>query len=132
MKEVTNLMINEFKILELGYDFMGYKISKNDHLTYHHLIIPKRNGGALTRQNGAIIQRIPHDYLHLIERIDYDTFCYITSEMIDMNIKGFLSCQNIANIHSLLREFESKYDGHFSKKGKLLIKHQYKQGRINF
>ena len=129
MKAVTIQMVNEFKIKELGYDFMGFKLNKNDILTYHHMIIPKRNGGLITRENGAIIQRIPHDYLNIIEKIDNTKFCYITSEMIDMNHKGFLDPYNIANIHAILDEFEAQHDGETTRKGKLLIKREYKQGR---
>ena len=130
MKHITGLMINEFKLREVGCDFMGYKLQKQDSLTFHHLIIPKRNGGKITRQNGAIIQRTPHDYLHLIERIDYDAFCYLTSEMIDMNIKGYLDPENLANIQEILEDFERRYEGKTSKKGKILIKEEYKNGRI--
>jgi hypothetical protein len=129
MKSVTNLMFNEFKMAELGMDFMGFNLNKKDIITFHHLIIPNRNGGPVARWNGAIIQRIPHDYLHLIERVDYDMFSYITSEMIDMNHKGFLDVENIKNIHAILDEFEDKYDGETTRKGKLLIKREYKQGR---
>jgi len=118
-------MINEFKIKELGYDFMGYHLNKNDILTFHHLIVPKRNGGLYIKQNGAIIQRIPHDYLHLIERIDYDIFCYLTSEMIDMNCKGFLDSYNIRNINDVLCQFEREHSGDRTKKGKVLIKEEY-------
>lgn len=28
MKEITKLMTNKFKIMELGIDFMGYKVEK--------------------------------------------------------------------------------------------------------
>lgn len=132
MKTVTNLMINEFKIKEIGYDFMGYKLNKGDSLTFHHLIIPKRNGGKVIRDNGVIIQRIPHDYLHLIERIDYDTFCNLTSEMIDMNIKGFLDIENLKKIDELLSQFEQRYEKSTTKKGKILIKEEYKKGRVKF
>lgn len=130
MKGVTNLMFNEFKMGELGHDFMGFKLNKKDIVTFHHLVIPNRNGGPVARWNGAIIQRIPHDYLHLIERVDYDMFCYITSEMIDMNHKGFLDAENIKNIHAILDEFEDKYDRATTRKGKQLIKREYKQGRV--
>lgn len=130
MKHITSLMVNEYKIRETGCDFMGYRLQKQDSLTFHHLIIPKRHGGKEIVSNGAVIQRIPHDYLHLIERIDYDTFCYLTSEMIDINIKGFLDPQNLANIQELLEDFERRYDGRTSKKGKILIKEEYKSGRI--
>ena len=38
MKEVTKLMINEFKIKQLGYDFMGYTLQKNDIYTFSRRI----------------------------------------------------------------------------------------------
>lgn len=129
MKAVTIQMVNEFKIKELGMDFLGFHLNKTNDLTFHHLIIPNRNGGPVARWNGAIIQRIPHDYLHLIERVDYEKFCYLTSEMIDMNHKGFLDPYNIANIHTILDEFEAQHEGETTRKGKLLIKREYKQGR---
>lgn len=43
MARITNIMIREFKISELGYDFMGYSLNKGDIYTYHHLLIPRRN-----------------------------------------------------------------------------------------
>lgn len=118
-------MIREFKIKELGYDFLGYHLNKNDVLTYHHLIIPKREHGKITRANGAIIQRIPHDYLHLIQNKDEDIFYYLTSEMIDMNIKGYLDIKNIRNINDVLCLFEREHCSDRNKKGKLLIKEEY-------
>ena len=130
MNEVKQMMIGEFLIRERGYDFMGYRLNKKDSLTFHHLIIPKRKGGLITRNNGAIIQRIPHDYLHLIESIDYEIFYYLTSEMIDMNVKGYLDRDNLINIRLLLEEFESKHDKDLTKKGRVLIKTEYKQGRV--
>ena len=125
MKQVTKLMIREFNIKKLGYDFMGYTLNKKDELTFHHLIVPKRNNGKETRDNGAIIQRIPHDYLHLIEAKDYDMFCYLTSEMIDMNVKGYLDMENIRNIHELLCQFEREHSGDRTTRGKILIKEEY-------
>lgn len=129
MKGITKLMFDEFKIAEVGMDFMGFKLNKNDIMTYHHLIIPKRNGGLVTRNNGALIQRVPHDYLNIIEMIDPVRFAYITSEMIDINVKGFIDPYNIKNIHAILDEFETQHEGETTRKGKLLIKREYKQGR---
>lgn len=125
MKEVTKLMINEFKLRELGHDFMGYHLQKGDIYTFHHLIVPNRNGGPYARWNGAILFSTPHQYLHVIENKDYDMFCYITSEMIDMNIKGYLDMQNIRNINDVLCQFEREHCGDRTKKGKLLIKEEY-------
>lgn len=125
MKEVTKLMIDEFKLRELGYDFMGYHLQKGDIYTFHHLIVPNRHGGKIERWNGAILFSTPHQYLHVIENKDYDMFCYITSEMIDMNIKGFLDSCNIRNIHEVLSQFEREHSGERTRKGKILIKEEY-------
>jgi hypothetical protein len=132
MKEITNLMIREFNINKLGYDFMGYSLQKGDIYTFHHLIIPARKGGKYERWNGAILcGETSHPYLHLIESKDYDMFTYITSEMIDMNIKGYLDIDNLRRIHDLLRQFEREYAGAKGKKGKALIKRDYRD-RIKF
>lgn len=126
MKNVTKLMIDEFKIKELGMDFMGYHLNKGDIYTFHHLIVPNRNGGPYARWNGAILcGETSHPYLHVIENKDYDMFCYITSEMIDMNIKGYLDTQNLRNIDEVLRQFEREHSGDRTKKGKILIKEEY-------
>ena len=130
MKQITNLMINEFKIKQLGYDFMGYELQKGDIYTYHHLIIPNRNGGPETRWNGAILcGKTAHPYLHLIERVDYDMFCYITSEMIDENIKGFLDTYNIKKIHEVLNQFEREHCSDTNRKGRFLIQDRYYRRR---
>lgn len=126
MKQVTQLMIREFNIKKLGYDFMGYKLQKNDIYTFHHLIIPNRNGGPIERWNGAVLcGKSSHPYLHLIEHEDYDMFAYITSEMIDMNIKGCLDPQNIRNIHDVLDQFEREHCSDVNRSGRKLIKDIY-------
>ena len=132
MRQVTKLMINEFHIDRLGYDFMGYSLQKNDIYTFHHLIVPKREGGPIARWNGAILcHDTSHPYLHTIEAKDYDMFCFLTSEMIDMNVKGYLDLKNLRNIDDLLKQFESEHCGDRTKKGKLLIKEEYTR-RIRF
>lgn len=126
MKHVTKKMINEFKIQELGYDFMGYHLNKGDIYTFHHLIVPNRHGGPYARWNGSILcGQSSHPYLHLIEAKDYDMFCAISSEMIDQNIKGYLDSNNIRYIHDILSQFEREHCSDRSKKGKLLIKEEY-------
>lgn len=132
MREVTKLMIEEFKIKKLGYDFMGYSIKRKESLSFHHLIVPRRNckelglGEGYYRWNGAIlVQPTAHEYLHVIERVDYETFCNVTSEMIDINAKGYLDINNLRNIDKLLKQFEREHSGDRSKKGKVLIKEEY-------
>lgn len=128
MKNITNLMIREFNINKLGYDFMGYSLKKGDIYTFHHLIIPARNGGKYEKWNGAILcGNTSHPYLHLIESKDYDMFTDITSEMIDMNIKGYLDIDNLRHIHDILKQFEIEYADAKGKKGKALIKRDYRE-----
>ena len=105
---------------------MGYSLQKGDIYTYHHLIVPKRNGGLITVQNGAILcGKTAHPYLHLIENYDYDRFLAITSEMIDQNIKGYLDPENILYIYDILESFEREYSGKRNKKGKEITKPEY-------
>lgn len=138
MREVTKIMINDFKIMKLGMDFMGYHVNRKQDLSYHHLIIPRRHckearlGEGYLYWNGAILrQNTSHDYLHLIENIDPEIFYELTSEMIDENIKGRLDIDNLKRIHDLLLYFEREHDHDTSKKGKLLIKREFVTGRVN-
>ena len=138
MREVTKLMVNDFKIMKLGMDFMGYHVNRKQDLSYHHLIIPRRHckeaglGEGYLYWNGAILrQNTSHDYLNIIERIDPDIFYELTSEMIDENIKGRLDIDNLKRIHDLLLYFEREHDHDTSKKGKLLIKREFVTGRVN-
>ena len=138
MREVTKLMVNDFKIMKLGYDFLGYKVNRKQDLSFHHLIIPRRHckeaglGEGYLYWNGAILrQNTSHDYLHIIEKIDPDIFYELTSEMIDENIKGRLDIDNLKRIHDLLLYFEREHDHDTSKKGKLLIKREFVTGRVN-
>ena len=138
MKEITKIMINDFKIMKLGTDFMGYHVNRKQDLSYHHLIIPRRHckeaglGEGYLYWNGAILrQNTSHDYLHTIEKIDPEIFYELTSEMIDENIKGRLDIDNLKRIHDLLLYFEREHDHDTSKKGKLLIKREFVTGRVN-
>ena len=138
MKEITKIMVNDFKIMKLGMDFMGYHVNRKQDLSYHHLIIPRRHckeaglGEGYLYWNGAILrQNTSHDYLHIIEKIDPEIFYELTSEMIDENIKGRLDIDNLKRIHDLLLYFEREHDHDTSKKGKLLIKREFVTGRVN-
>lgn len=131
MRKVTRLMIDEFKIEELGYDFMGYSSQKGDKYTFHHLIIPKRRGGLTIRENGAILFTAPHQYLHIIELYEVDIYNYITQELVAMNQKGFLDIENLIRIHEALEFFEQKYENKYTTRGKKLIRDKYKN-RVEF
>ena len=136
MREITKLMIEEYKLVKLGYDFMGYDITNKSNLSFHHLIVPHRNckamglGEGYLEWNGAILnQNTSHDYLHLIEAKDYDMFLAITSKLIDENVKGCLDIDNLRRIHDILKCFEREHSNDRSKKGKVLIKQEYMRRR---
>lgn len=132
MRQVTKLLINDFKIKELGYDFMGFFLAKEDTLSFHHLIFSKefcrmaKLGKGYWYWNGVILsQEISHEYLHLIQRTEDELFRYITSEMIDMKAKGFLDPYNLYNISQILDYFEDKHIEEKTDKGNYLIKRKY-------
>ena len=74
MPKITNLMINDFKIMKLGMDFMGYQVTRKEQLSFHHLIIAHRDCKVMNIPadgylwwNGAILrQNTSHDYAHVI------------------------------------------------------------------
>lgn len=137
MKPITREMIKLYGIKD--FDFMGYDIKRKESLSFHHLIVARRYckeqglGEGYLMWNGAIlVQDTSHDYLHTIETIDYDVFCDLTSEMIDMNIKGYLDKDNLRYIKDILLSFEREHDHDRNKKGKLLIKREYTHNRFNW
>lgn len=132
MREVTAKMVREYKLRELGIDFAGYEWTKDGELSAHHLIIPRRKCKALHIPNDgycewniAVMKQLTsHDYLHLIERYDYDRFLAITSELIDENMRHQLIKESILNIHDILSGFEREYSGSG------IIKPEYTRRRV--
>lgn len=135
LKALTRKIIDDFRISSVGYDFMGYSPQKPslentlthpDILCYHHLLIPRRNGGPYAYWNGAILYTTPHEYLHLIEALSPSLFHHITSEMQDMKVKRFLDPRNLAVIDEILSEFEYTHADYRSQKTrKRVLKPQY-------
>ena len=132
MKEITKIMINDFKIMKLGYDFMGYQVKRKESLSFHHLVVPKRLckerglGDGYLYWNGAIlVQNTSHDYLHIIEKTDRDVFKYITNQMIQMNVARNLEPVNLKKIDDALTIFEREHCSDRTNKGKILIKKEY-------
>lgn len=138
MKEVTREMIKMYNIKKLRYDFMGYTFNNINELSFHHLIVPKRDckkqglGNGLLIWNGAVLkQATSHDYLHLIERLDREMFLRITKYMIEENTNRKIDIDNLKRIREVLLLFEETYEKEKDKNGKLLIKQPYKTDRID-
>lgn len=137
MREITKLMVSDFALKKLGYDFAGFKFNRTNELSFHHMIIPHRDskaygiGEGYVYWNGAIlVQSTSHEYLHLIESIERPMFLAITAELIKENKQGYVDLDNIRRIHEIITDFESKHYNDRGKKGKRLIKREY-FNRIN-
>ncbi len=123
MNQINNLMIVRYNITDI--DFMGYSINKNN-FNYHHVIIPNRNGGKRTLNNGVILnQYTSHPYLHIVEAKDYEVFYRITREMIKELRAGHLVEKNLKAINELLNYFEREHSGDVNFSGEPLIKEEY-------
>ena len=137
MREITQEMIKTFKINKLGYDMMGYTFKRKGDLSFHHLIIPRREcknaglGEGYLFWNGAILtQSTAHEYLHIIEYYDKDMFYAITSELIDENILRSIEISNLKRIRNILLQFEREHCSDTNKKGKHVIRESYINNRI--
>lgn len=137
MKQVTEELIKDFKIIELGYDMMGYTVEKENQLSFHHLIIPRRNSRAMgigdgyVYWNGSILrQNTAHNYLHIIERLEPELFYLISSEILDEKIKRKIDRENLLKIREMLLYFESKYKEDTCSNGALLLKKKFYTNRI--
>lgn len=130
MRQVTKDLTDDFKILKKGYDFMGYDIQKKD-ITYHHLIVPAREGGPYSYYNGVILNgKTAHPYLHIIEYFEPRTFYYLTSEMLDEKTQREITISSLKRIREMLLEFEYKYQNRYTRKGKPIVKEEYTTKRI--
>lgn len=70
-------------------DWMGFKVTKHNKLTYHH-INEKRNGGEESVSNGALLTRKAHTYLHMLETLNpelYEEYNYYFRIINDMRRK---------------------------------------------
>lgn len=124
MNKITKEMLKIYKPIS-NLDWMNYKLVKKD-VTRHH-IIKKEDGGRLEISNIALLMPIPHQYLHLIECKDIDT--YIALNKIFKVINNQLHEPNNDQreiIEYLLQDFEYHNRNETNSKGKLLIQKKYK------
>lgn len=107
-------------------DWMNYKLVKKD-VTKHH-IIKKEDGGKLELSNIALLMPIPHQYLHLIECKDIDTYIAISKIFKAINNQLHEPTKDQREIiEYLLQDFEYQHRNDRNSKGKLLIQRKYKE-----
>lgn len=124
MKKVTREMLKIY-VPYSNMDWLNYKLVKND-LTFHH-IQKREKGGKATIDNGALLMPVGHQYLHLIEYKDIETYIAINKIFRVVNSqRSEPTTEQRKIIEYLLRLFEEKYKWDKGSKGKLLIKEKYK------
>ena len=125
MKSITKQMIKNWNMTDT--DWMGYTLEDKEYFSYHHLIIPKRYGGEMTEENGAIlISQASHPYLHVIEQKERVLFNEITWILIEINRQNSMPTkEQLIRISQILKYFENKYKDAETFKGEPLIKERY-------
>lgn len=128
MKKITIEMLKIY-IPYSNLDWMNYKLIKND-LTYHH-IVKKEDKGKTEIANGAILMPVAHQYLHLIECLDIDTYIALNNLFKIVNTQGYEPTREQRElIEYLLKEFESVHKWDKGLKGKLLVQRKYLERRF--
>ena len=123
MKQIKKEMLKIYKPIS-NLDWMNYKLVKKD-ITFHH-IRKKCNGGNEIITNGALLMPVAHQYLHLIECKDIETYIAINKMFEFVNQQQYEPTQEQREIiEYLLQEFEKVHRWDKSSKGKLLIQKKY-------
>lgn len=125
MKQITREMLKIYKPLS-NMDWMNYKLVKRD-LTFHHLV-KREHGGQQIIENGALLMPIAHQYLHIIEYKDIETYNAINKIFKYVNEQQYEPTQDQREIiEYLLRQFEEQHKADTNSKGKTLIRREYKK-----
>lgn len=124
MDKVKQEMIKIYQPLS-NLDWLNYKITRLDDLTYHH-IVKKSYGGKKTIENGALLIPLAHQYLHLIECVDIDTYIAINKMFGIINRQREEPTKEQREIiEYMLNEFERVHKWDKKNNGKLLLQRKY-------
>lgn len=105
-------------------DWLNYKLVEKE-ITFHHLK-KKEDGGKAEIRNGALLMPIAHQYLHLIEYWDIETYITINNILKYVNFQRYEpTTEQRCMLEYLLCEFERKHKNDKTKKGKDLILFKY-------
>lgn len=125
MKQITREMLKIYQPLS-NMDWMNYRLVRKD-LTFHH-IVKREDGGKPIIPNGAILMPVAHQYLHLIEYKDIETYNAINKIFRYVNDQEYEPTREQRDIvEYLLREFEKVHRNDKNSKGKPLIQYKYKK-----
>lgn len=102
------------------YDWLNFKITRENPLTYHH-IKKEEHGGEKTFKNGAPLTDLGHTYLHQIEMNDKRIFGELTKQFKRINdSKTKITDLDKKIIDKLLLEYETKHEVELRRKIKTI------------
>ena len=123
MKQITRRMLKIYVPVS-NLDWLNYKLIRSK-ATFHH-IQKKVDGGKTLIENGAILMPVSHEYIHLIECKDIDTYTAlnkILKHVNEQNQEPTLEQRQIVEYLFTKFEIEHIYDKRSN--GKPLIKEIY-------
>ena len=104
---------------------MNFKITKHNPLTFHH-VEKACEKGKRNLKNGALLTNTAHEYLHIIENLDYDRYVVINKLFTLINLSGEKPSEEIRNtINDLLNEFYENHKYDKNRKGKKILSGNY-------
>lgn len=125
-RAITIQMLKIYKPVS-GMDWLNYKIVRKSDMTFHH-IVKREHGGTETMENGALILPTPHQYLHIIEYKDIDTYIALNKLFKIINNQ---QCEPTTEqreiIEYLLKSFEKEHKNDKNSKGKTLVRREFLQ-----
>jgi hypothetical protein len=130
MSKLREKIYKDFKMEQLGYDFLGYTFESKKELSTHH-ILPRHSGGKTKKNNLCALNRFTsHNYIHLIEDTDYKVFLELSKYLLEEVSKGEIGREQLLRIADALEFFEFKYRDEEDRHGERLIRPEYKSKRI--
>ncbi len=94
MKRVLRIMIDIFQ--PEGIDWMNFALSKSNPYTFHH-IVEKSKGGDKSIDNGAILTRKAHSFLHMLENVCPEAYQDLQNVFVQINETKKPVTQDIIN-----------------------------------
>ena len=123
MKQITREVLRIYKPIS-GLDWLNYKIVRSD-MTAHH-VIKKEHHGKMEIGNICPLRSVSHQYLHLIECKDIDTYVAINEIFKHVCEQMYEPTKEQREvIEYLLQEFERVHRWDKGSKGKLLLQKKY-------
>lgn len=121
MSNVVNIMIQLWNMQSM--DWLGY--DNEEQYSFHHLK-KKCDGGEKIINNGAILHRPSHEYLHTIEHYDLDKYIFLNNILKEVNLQRYMTTkEQLEQIRYVLMKFQNEYENKLSSRDKPIIKQEY-------